>query len=231
MSRGPGRSATVGCWLSCTPARPGWTAAPSRRIIGPVENPFDPGYFASAELRAFPFARVGENSAISRNCTIIGLQNITIGDNVRIDGFTSIIAPRGRLKIGNHVHIGIGCVIGARGGIELGDYSSLSAGVRLLSAIDDFGGRKMTNSTLPEGVLGIQAMPITIGRYVPIGTGSLILPGVEAGEGAAVGAMSLVRQSLKPWTIYAGNPAQPVAERARDLVSLEAVVANAEAAP
>ena len=193
-----------------------------------MHNPFDPGYFTSAELRAFPFARVGENSAISRNCTIIGLENITIGDHVRIDGFTSIIAPHGRLKIGTHVHVGIGCVIGARGGVELGDYSSLSGGVRLLSAIDDFGGRYMTNSTMPDEVLRIHSGPIVIGRYVPIGTGTLVLPGVEIGEGAAVGAMSMVRQSLSPWTIYAGNPVQVVGERARDLVRLEASVQSAD---
>ncbi|HYJ31059.1 MAG TPA: acyltransferase [Allosphingosinicella sp.] len=189
-------------------------------------NPFDPGYYTTPELRAFPFARVGENSAIARNCVIVGLENITIGDNVRIDAFTSIIAARGRLKIGSHVHIGIGCVLGARGGIELCDFSSLSAGVRLLSAIDEYDGRAMTNSTLPESVLRVHAAPIRIGRYVPVGTGSLILPGVEAGEGAAVGAMSLVNRSLEEWTIYSGNPALPTGPRSRDLLQLEAVLAG-----
>lgn len=189
-----------------------------------MNNPFDHGYFTSHELRAFPFARVGENSAVARNCTIIGLENITIGDHVRIDGFTSIIAPSGRVKIGSHVHVGIGCVLGGRGGIELGDYSSLSHGVRIFSAIDDFAGRHMTNSTLPEEVLGVRTGPVKVGKYAPVGAGSLILPNVEIGEGAAVGAMSLVVQSLKEWTINAGNPAKPVGERSRDLLALEPLV-------
>jgi galactoside O-acetyltransferase len=166
------------------------------------------------------FARVGENSAVSRNCTIIGLSNITIGDNVRIDGFTSIIAASGWVKIGSHVQIGIGCVLGARGGIELGDYSSLSHGVRILSAVDDFDGRCMTNSTLPRDVLHVQAAPVTVGRFAPVGSGTLILPGVEIGEGAAIGAMSLVRQSVDGWKIYSGNPLREVGARARDLLSL-----------
>jgi galactoside O-acetyltransferase len=51
------------------------------------------------------------------------------------------------LRVGSHVHIGIGCVVGSRGGVELGDFSSLSHGVRVLSAIDDFSGRHMTNSS------------------------------------------------------------------------------------
>ncbi len=188
-----------------------------------VHNPFDPGYYSSLELRQMGFARVGENSAISRNCTIIGLENITIGDEVRIDGFTSIIAPAGRLKIGSHVQIGIGCVLGARGGIELCDFSSLSHGVRILSAIDDFSGRHLTNSTVPDEALGVQAAPVRVGRYVPIGTGSLILPGVDIGEGAAVGAMSVVRTSLAEWTIYSGNPARRVSDRSRHLLSLEPI--------
>ena len=187
---------------------------------GPVTQPFDPGYFISPELRQMGFARVGENVAISRNCTIVGLSNITIGDNVRIDGFTSIIAPAGPVRIGSHVQIGIGCVLGARGGIILEDYSSLSHGVRILTAVDDFGGGHMTNSTLPPEVLGVQVAPVRIGRFVPVGAGTLILPGVQIEEGAAVGAMSLVRTSLPGWRIYSGDPLQEMGERSRDLLSL-----------
>lgn len=189
-----------------------------------MHNPFNPGYFTSDELRAFPFARVGENSLVSRNCTIIGLENIRIGDHVRIDGYTSLIAASGFLSIGSHVHIGIGCVLGARGGIELQDYSSLSHGVRILSAIDDFGGRHMTNSTLPADVLGVQSAPVRIGRFVPVGSGTLILPGAILGEGAAVAANSVVAQSLREWTINAGNPARAVGERSKDLLALQPLV-------
>jgi acetyltransferase-like isoleucine patch superfamily enzyme len=191
-----------------------------------MQNPFDPGYFRSDELRSFGFARVGEGSAIARNCTIVGLENIVIGDFVRIDGFTSIIASHGRLRIGTHVHICIGCVIGARGGVELDDYSSLSHGVRILSAIDDFSGRKMTNSTLPPELLGIQSGPVRIGRYVPIGSDSIILPGVEIADGAAVVAMSVVSQSLPEWTICGGNPAKELQKRSRNLVRFEPSVAG-----
>jgi galactoside O-acetyltransferase len=193
-----------------------------------MTNPFDPGYYSSLELRQFGFARVGERSAISRNCTIIGLANVTIGDDVRIDGFTSIIAPQGKVKIGSHVHIGIGCVLGARGGIEIGDFSSLSSGVRILTAVDDYGGRHMTNSTLPDNVLQVHSAPVRIGRYVPVGAGALILPGVEIEEGAAVGAMSVVPHSLKGWTIHAGNPAKEKGPRSRDLIALEPLVRHHE---
>lgn len=181
-------------------------------------NPFDPGYYSSAELRQFGFARVGEGCAVARNCTILGLENITLGDRVRIDGYTSLIATRGSIRIGSFVHICSGCVLGGRGGIELGDYSSLSHGAKLLSAADDFSGERMTNSTLPDAVLGVTAAPIRVGRYVPLGTGTLVLPGAEIGEGAAVHAMSVVAGALPAWTICGGNPAKPVRDRSRNLL-------------
>jgi acetyltransferase-like isoleucine patch superfamily enzyme len=185
-----------------------------------MQNPFEPGYFLSEELRCLGFARVGEGVAVARNCTIVGLQNIVLGDFVRIDGYGSIIANAGTVRIGSHVHICSGCVLGARGGIELGDYSSLSHGVRILSAIDDFSGARMTNSTLPAKVLGVQTAPVKVGRHVPIGTGSVLLPGVTIGEGAAIAAMSLVSKSLPEWTICGGNPARPLRPRSRQLLDL-----------
>lgn len=188
-----------------------------------MTNPFDPGYYTSPELRSFGFARVGENSVVARNCTIIGLENITIGDNVRIDGFTSLIAPNGRIRIGSYVHIATACMLGARAGIEIGDFSSLSQGVRIFTAIDDFSGKRLSNSTVPQELAGVQSAPVTIGRYVPIGSGSIILPGVTVGEGAAVGAMSLVPQSLRGWSLYSGNPAKMVGARSRALLELETI--------
>jgi galactoside O-acetyltransferase len=196
-----------------------------------VTNPFDPGYYSSPELRSFGFARVGENCMVARNCTIIGLANIMLGDNVRIDGFSSLIAPSGRIRIGSHVHVATGCMLGGRAGIELGDFSSLSQGVRIFTAIDDFSGRKLSNSTVPEDLLGVLSAPVRIGRYVPIGSGSMVLPGVDIGEGAAIGAMSLVAQSVEPWLIQSGNPARTTGQRSRDLLALESVLRERESAP
>lgn len=183
-------------------------------------NPFDPGYYSSAELRAFGFARVGEHSMVARNCTIIGLANITIGDHVRIDGFSSLIAVGERLVIGSYVHIATGCMLGARGGIEIGDFASLSQGVRVFTAIDDFSGHRLSNATVREELTGVHTAPVRIGRYVPVGAGSMILPGVTIEEGAAIGAMSLVTQSLAAWTINSGSPARPTGPRSRDLLRL-----------
>ena len=54
-----------------------------------------------------------------------------------------------------------------------------------------------------------------------IGTNSTVLPGVELGEGVAVGAHSLVTKSCDPWGIYVGVPAKRMKERSRQLLKLE----------
>ena len=57
-----------------------------------LESHFDPGYWNSTELKNFGFKEVGENVLIAKNITIIGISNISLGNNIRIDGYTVINA-------------------------------------------------------------------------------------------------------------------------------------------
>ena len=186
-----------------------------------MTNPFDPGYYESDELRAMGFGAVGENVRISKTCNIPRFDNIEVGDNVRIDAFTSIIAMSGYLKLGSYIHICIGCMIGCRGGVEMEDFAGLSHGSTILSATDDFGGHYLTNSLVPEEYTKVEAAPVRLGRHVAIGAGAVILPGITIGEGCGVGSMSLVTKSLDPWGIYAGVPARRIKDRTRGLLALE----------
>lgn len=187
----------------------------------PMLNPFDPGYFATAELREMGFARVGQGVSVARNNTIIGLENITLGDGARIDGFCTIIAASGSLVMGAFAHIHTNFVLGCRGGIEIGDYAGISHGCHVLSASDDFSGKWMTNSNLPKGRTNPKIAPIRIGRHVPIGTGCSIFPGVTIGEGAAICSHSVISRDLPEWMMCSGNPARPRVPRSRQALMLE----------
>lgn len=55
--------------------------------------------------------------------------------------------------------------------------------------------------------------PIEIGMDAFIGARAFILPGVMVGEGAVVGACSVVSRDVPDWTIVAGNPAKPIGKR------------------
>jgi acetyltransferase-like isoleucine patch superfamily enzyme len=140
---------------------------------------------------------------VARNCTTIGLPNITLGDRVRIEGFTSIIAAGGTVRIGSHVHIATACMLGARGGIEIGDFASLSQGARIFTAIDDFSGRRLSNATVPA---------------------DLDARAERACSRSAVMSRSVpVRSSCRGWN-SASNPARSTGERSRNLLALEPTV-------
>lgn len=57
---------------------------------------------------------------------------------------------------------------------------------------------------------GAPARPIHIGRAAWIGFDCCVLPGVTIGEGAVVGARSVVTEDVEPFAIVAGNPARLV---------------------
>lgn len=184
-------------------------------------NPFDPGYYETDELRSFGFRTVGRNVRIDKSCTIIGLGNIGFGNDVRIDGGVSIIAPQGFVEIGSFVHIGGGCHISGVHGVVMGDFSGLSQGVRLYSATDDYVGDCLTNPTVPAEFLNIKAGRISLGKHVIVGSGSVVLPGVAVAAGTAIGALSLVRKDTEEWGVYAGNPARRIRERGRGALAKE----------
>ena len=55
--------------------------------------------------------------------------------------------------------------------------------------------------------------PVNIHDHVWIGARALICPGVTIGEGAVVGAGSVVSKDVEPYSIVAGNPAEKIKDR------------------
>lgn len=84
------------------------------------------------------------------------------------------------------LEIGDGAVISARSVIELHD------------------------SSLPnvKGSGKLKVGRVSIGRRTYIGTNAIILPGTSIGEGAIVGAASLVNTDIPPHEVWAGIPAK-----------------------
>lgn len=183
------------------------------------KNPFKTEYFTERELRTFGFKAIGENVKIAKNCNISGLSNISIGNNVIIDAYCSIIATgNGKLKIGSFIHIGAFCHMLASGGIDLKDFSGLSQGVKIYSKTDDYSGHSLTNPTIPDKYKSVKKGKVILHEHVVIGSGSVILPNVKIGEGTAVGALSLVSSNLDSWMIYIGNPLRKLTKRSRELL-------------
>ena len=61
--------------------------------------------FSEEELKGLGFKKIGTNIKISKNILIVGIENISLGSNIRIDDFTCIIAKEGFLSLYNNIHI------------------------------------------------------------------------------------------------------------------------------
>ena len=58
----------------------------------------------------------------------------------------------------------------------------------------------------------VKIAPVKICSKAWIGFNAIILKGITIGEGAVVGAGSVVSKDVSPWTIVAGNPARVIRE-------------------
>ncbi|WP_375290418.1 acyltransferase [Qipengyuania sp.] len=192
-----------------------------------MSGPFDPGYYRTDELRTFGFKSVGDNVSIAKTCKIVGLDNIEVGDNSRIDDFTTLIAT-GPLFIGQSVHIHSYCQIGARGGVTLHAYSALASGCLVYSASDDLSGRHMVGGSVPSQYTNPKIASVVMGRHAVAFARTTILPGVAFEEGAVACAHSLVSRTVPAWTIVAGSPAEHRIKRSRRLLGFEAAMTLAD---
>ena len=96
------------------------------------------------------------------------------------------------------------------------DFSGISQGCRILTGTEDFKDWGFGNPTIDEKYRNTNRASIYIGKFCLIGANSVILPGVEIGTGAVVGAGSVVNKSLQPWGIYMGN--RKIGERNKESV-------------
>lgn len=173
-------------------------------------------FYSEQELQSIGFKSVGENVLLSRKASIYGASHISIGNNVRIDDFCIL---SGHIKLGSHIHISAYVALYGAEGIELEDYTGISPHSTIYSAMDDFSGEYLIGPIHPEGTTNVTGGPVILRRFSQIGASCVVFPNLEVGEGAVVGAMSLVRCSLSPWTINIGVPARPIKERKRTILS------------
>ena len=135
---------------------------------------------------------------------IIGLENIEFGKYIIVDDFVLIYAKE-KIKIGNFVHIASFTSISGGGELIVEDFAAISSGCRIVTGTDDFKEYGFGNSTISDEFRNVTRGKIHIGKFVIIGGNSVVLPGVTIGEGASVGAGSVVTKDLEPWGIYIGN--------------------------
>ncbi len=185
-------------------------------------------WLSEDQLRAIGMRGYGKNVLISDSVRIYNPGNLSLGNNVRIDDFCVISAGQGGITVGDYVHIAVYCSLQGAGRISLGDFSGLSSRVAIYSSNEDYSGNFLTNPAVPSQYRNAKDMDVSLGKHAIIGSGAVILPGVQVGEGVAVGALSLVTKNCTPYSIYFGHPAKRIKARGQGLLDLERKLREAE---
>ena len=105
------------------------------------------------------------------------------------------------LHIGKQVFINSGCSFQDQGGIYIGDNTLIGHQVVFATINHDEDPNKRASMFFK---------PIHIGKNVWIGAHATILPGVNIGDGAIIGAGAVVTKDVLPNTVVAGVPARVI---------------------
>lgn len=176
-------------------------------------------FYTEQELSSLGLKSYGKDVLISRYTQIYSPENISIGDNVRIDDFCIL---SGKIELGSYIHIAASCLLfGGKDGIVMEDYTGISSRSAVYAESDDYSGDCFTNPMLPKVYRNVIGGGVLIKKHAIIGTGCSIMPGVVIGEGCAIGSMSLVNKSQDDWSICVGIPCKRIKDRNKKLLELE----------
>jgi acetyltransferase-like isoleucine patch superfamily enzyme len=164
---------------------------------------------STAKREELPPAELGPGTVVSTGAIVFA--GTTLGARVIVGDQACV---RERVEIGDDVVIGRGSLIendttvGALTKIQadayITAYSTVETEVfiapRVVTTNDDFMGRTERRHELVKGP--------TIRRRARVGGGAVLLPGVEIGEEAFVGAGAVVTKDVPPRVVVVGNPAR-----------------------
>ena len=144
---------------------------------------------------------------------------MVLGTDVRIHGFVNLYGCEigDETRIGTFVEIQKGVRVGKRCKIQ--SHTFICEGVTIEDEVFVghhvcFSNDRYPRATTSSGALQTEAdwnlEPTIVRRGASIGSGVCILPGVEIGSDAVVGAGAVVTRDVPAGTVVAGNPARPL---------------------
>lgn len=128
------------------------------------------------------------------------------GTNVRFMSHVSLTSPQ-YIRLGNNVLIGNYVSLCGQGGLTIGNHVMIGAFSQIMSVTHEYTGRT------PIDTQPMRRAQVTIGDDVWIGTHVTVLPGLIIGNGAVVGANSVVTHDVLPYTVVGGVPARKITSR------------------
>lgn len=126
----------------------------------------------------------------------------------RTDGSLQVVSPfmcdyGKNIEVGNNFFINMGGTMLDEAPIKFGDNVFIGPQCGFYTAIHPMDAKQRRT--------GLEtARPITVGNDVWIGGHVVVLPGVSIGDGAVIGAGSVVTKDVPPYVVAVGNPCRAV---------------------
>lgn len=162
---------------------------------------FSKSFFIGWAKRLLTFPELIKNNR--RRASLIN-KGATIAPTAEI-GIVTINGKKGNLIIDDFSTIGR-VEIALHDKVTIGKYVCINDGVVILSASHD----------VLDPLWRHKKAPISIGDYAWIATNAIILPGVQIGKGAVVGAGAVVSKNVNDYAIVIGNPANEIGKKRTD---------------
>jgi acetyltransferase-like isoleucine patch superfamily enzyme len=105
----------------------------------------------------------------------------------------------GDVTVGKNTWIGPNVILDGSGGLEIGDYVSISAGVQIYT-------HDSVDWSTSLGEAGVRRMGTKLGNGVYIGPNSVVQMGTSIGDGAIIGAMSFINSDVPAGAKFFGIP-------------------------
>jgi len=158
--------------------------------------------------RQAEFSRIAPNVKFGKDVEIYGFVNLygcSIGDGTRVGSFVEIqrnAVVGAHCKVSSHTFI---CE-----GVAIEDECFIGHHVVFIN--DRYPSAVNLDGSL-QTAADWKVIPTRVCKRASIGSGAVILCGVTIGEGAIVGAGSVVTKDVPPHTTVAGNPARPLSRK------------------
>jgi acetyltransferase-like isoleucine patch superfamily enzyme len=109
----------------------------------------------------------------------------------------------GDVRVGPRTWIGPNTLLDGSGGLTIGQGCDVSAGVQIYT-------HDTVRRVLSEGSAEIDRASVSVGDFTHLGAGVTVLKGVTIGDHCVVGAHSLVRSDIPPYSVSVGVPSRVV---------------------